>query len=149
MRGGNIKQIDSINEVLKSIEYMDIETLRETLAYIIKIYILDKEIAYEGPVYDGINSKIENRDSFNPVCLTELIRECQKRFAIPELNLFSVEDEKTYITLNGEKRLLSTRDSKNEAPAKSPENRKKSDDNAASNKNPSQSNGRFRNLEMD
>ena len=112
MNNSQLKQFSVIEDILRSIDFLDNGTLKETLAYIIKIYILDRGVSYDGSVNDNIEQNAYNINevssiSINSPTFTELILELKKKYTIPELNMFTVENEKTFITIEGKKYMIS------------------------------------------
>ena len=138
-----LEQFETLKNITKSIDHLDKKTLKEILAYILKIYIIDKEIEYEGIVNDNIEQNQDNTttDLLNIKShnFVDLIYELKSKYSIPELDCFLIEDDKVYIQLDGKRHLLSKKNSKESFGLK-----KKPDLNL-----PKTSPERFKNLEMD
>jgi hypothetical protein len=105
------KDLENIN---KSIENLDIETLKQTLSFLIKVYVLEKGIGYEGNILDNIDDSqiaavksVSSSNSEKINSFSELIIEFKKSYAFNELNNFVVENGKVYFLLNGRKQLIS------------------------------------------
>lgn len=148
------------DDIATALDSFDQETLKETLAYLLKIYVIDKEVGYDGFVQDNLDSNlnfnevskgsgVEAINSFN-----ELIVNSKSRYSFKELELFSVEDGKVYIEIDGNKQLVKA---KGGATPERPVNRmanldmgpKKSPSPPSPKENNGNSPARFSNLEMD
>lgn len=109
MNNINLEQFESIKDILSSIEFMDNQSIKETLAYLIKVYIIDKEISYQGSVNDQVNCSASSNQS-SPVKnyseFSELINDLKRKYEFSELNLFSTDKNKTYVKIDGRKMLL-------------------------------------------
>jgi hypothetical protein len=149
----NLEQYKNLEDVVQSLEFLDHETLKRTLAYIIKIYIIDKGISYNGQVETSIsavdNIQPENQQ-LRSSTFNHLLAELKKTYSFPELDLFEVDETGTYIKLNGKRELLTNNkaaDSLPERPvhSKIPNNIKQPGDNPTNGEQPA----RFKNLEMD
>ncbi|MCP4133343.1 MAG: hypothetical protein GY754_20415 [bacterium] len=150
-----VEDFKSIDDIVKAIDFLDTDSLKETLAYILKIYIIDKELAYDGRVYDDVSGSTSSESRGEGITLenptfAELISEAKKKYSFPELNLFTIENDNVSINLNGTRHPLGsggsgapTRPARTESrpePASSPAN---------SNNGSADSPERFRNLELD
>jgi hypothetical protein len=103
--------MDSNTEaILKAIEHLDVKTLRETLAYLLKVYVIDKGVSYDR----GISAELEDSQAQHtgnlPVTFADLITEIKEQYPMAELKRFSVEDGVVFVTIDGRKfRLSETR----------------------------------------
>lgn len=112
MSDKNISNFGTVSDILKSINSFDENTLRETLAYIIKVYILDKGISYEGQINE---TRTQNNTVNSPQILkssdyahfSELIMDLKRSYSFPELKMFSLENDALVLTLDGKKHTIS------------------------------------------
>lgn len=150
-------------DIAAALDSFDQETLKETLAYLLKIYVIDKEVGYDGVVQDGVDSNVNlnevargSNSKDEASSFYELINSCKNRYKFKELDLFSVEDGKVYVEIDGNKQLLRSVGS---TPPVAPPNRgsgfkaeqpaKKSPPTPPSNTGTGTASSRFSNLEMD
>ena len=148
----NISQIEkfkTLEDIAKSIDHLDKETLKETLAYILKLYIIDKGIEYDGEVIDNIEQTqcyedINNQKNISH--FTDLIDKLKKEYSFLELNNFLIENGSVFIKLDGKKYLISEKNIKKtkDASIKSTEAYEKLKTTSYKS-----SPDRFKNLEMD
>ena len=160
---------DTQANILDSIAHLDTETLKNTLAYLLKVYVIDKEVTYDGLVTDdrildtapaaatGENREQTAAPAESVRSFLELVEMLKKKYHFPELNLFEINDNRVYIELDGRKHLIpvqtnsmspmSARSGPNSArsnPLDKPKN-----ENKEPNKPAGQSPDRFKNLELD
>jgi hypothetical protein len=147
MSNKNITNFGTVSDILKSINSFDENTLRETLAYIIKVYILDKGISYEGQINETSIQKnnvsppqiMQSSGSSN---FRELIMDLKRTHSFPELKMFSIENDELIFTIDGKKHTISKRETVERITDKrdiDQNNRQEKSDSA----------GRFNKLEMD
>lgn len=147
MSDKNINNFGTVTDILKSINSFDENTLRETLAYIIKVYILDKGISYEGQInettkqHNTVNSP-QIMKSSDYAQFSELIMDLKRVYSFPELNMFSFENDALVIILDGKKHTISKNETAKQITGTTdidPNNKQGQSDTT----------GRFKKLEMD
>ncbi|MDY6969460.1 MAG: hypothetical protein SVR08_12520 [Spirochaetota bacterium] len=156
MNNDKIEQWKTIEDILKSIDFMDIETLRETIAYIIKIYIIDKGISYDGNISDSVGQDVYSESPLSAMpektpIFFELIQELKNKYTVPELNMFTIENQNVFINIEGRNHLISNKVNNRTVQSISHlEEVKKADSNPDEDFNqPNTLPGRFKNLEME
>jgi hypothetical protein len=110
----------SYQNILGSLDFMDEKSVRETLAYILKTYIVDKDISFDGTI-------TETKSQDSPVMLPasgkkyssflDMLSNMKKEYEFPELNFFSIEDNKIFVTMQGNKHFFSSVSDKRAAAA--------------------------------
>ena len=145
-----LKQFKVLEDILNSIDHLDKDILKETLAYLLKTYIIDREVEYEGKIYDNIDNNQHNNElpisiNYKSPTFADLIYEFKNKYAIPEIDLFSIENGKVFIQLDDKKHLIS----KDSANTSSVSEKKIKTENASSSNISKTSPERFKNLEMD
>lgn len=156
MNNDKIEQWKTIEDILKSIDFMDIETLRETIAYIIKIYIIDKGISYDGNISDSVGQDVYSESPLSAMpgktpIFFELIQELKNKYTAPELNMFTIENQNVFINIEGRNHLISNKvNNRTDQSISHLEEVKKADSNPDEDFNqPNTLPGRFKNLEME
>lgn len=89
-----------IENLVKVINTMEINTLKETLAYLLKIYVIDRGLSYEG--IQDIKSDTHKAGNTQP-SFTEVIRDLKNRYSMKELHNFLIEGDHVFISLKGKK----------------------------------------------
>ncbi|MBN1699179.1 MAG: hypothetical protein JW881_16790 [Spirochaetales bacterium] len=114
-----MKDTDTVNDILSAMSGMDTETLRATLAYLLKVYVIDKQLQYEGNIVDNDTATPPRQ---RPIAdFWELMTEMKRNYDhIRELNMFSVEGGNVFITLE-HKRYQLTENETTEQSSKPPE----------------------------
>lgn len=140
-----------VQELEKSIASLKPEILRHTLAYLLKVYVIDK-----GPV-GGAGLSLNSGDSASRDPLrqsyenfTQLMTALKRSFTLEELNLFTIEGGKVYITLENKRYQISAESPARDTPLSSP--RANTPENPGQSLPPTPDPGRgnrFSNLEMD
>ena len=145
----NLDQMDSLHEIINSLDFLDEKTLKETLAYIIKVYVIDRDISYDGEIVEAQSSSDIQTTSpvkqQKSVTFTELLSDLKKNCSFSELNLFSIENNNAFITIEGRKMMI-PRGNAIETPVHLPEKKKAPDPVKES---PQDTPARFKNLEID
>ena len=90
--------INVIEELTSAIGAMEKEVLRDTLAYLLKVYVLDQGLSYEGKVNTSSN---RHHTGESPLSFVELIRELKSRYSMEELNVFSIEGGNVFVSIEG------------------------------------------------
>jgi hypothetical protein len=93
-----------IEDLIKAISGMETGILRETLAHLLKIYVIDRGLSYEG-IQNQVHSHKTAGESFNQKSpsFVELIQDLKNRYTMEELHQFSVEGNAVFITIDGNK----------------------------------------------
>ncbi|MBN2532174.1 MAG: hypothetical protein JXB88_04750 [Spirochaetales bacterium] len=135
-----------IENLAKAINTMETDMLRETLIYILKIYVIDRGLSYEGIQDMGGNSPKAGK---GVISFTEIIRDLKNHYSMKELDHFSIEGESVFISIEGKKYQLTEEIIKNNQEVNDTElsRDKLSRDKQSENGQPSC--GRFGKLEMD
>jgi len=135
--------MDETDKILQALQHMDQETLKNTLAYLLKVYVIDKKVLYDGaaPVLP-----VQVLPDAAPLTFTKLITEIKRNYQLEELKQFSIEGGRVYITLEHKRYLIAAGEETNTqqqpAPERAAGSRERKKDTAAGN-------GHFRNIEMD
>jgi hypothetical protein len=140
-----MKQNNYLNNIRNAINEMDTELLRDTLAYILKVYVVDKQSSSPAPVNQpGIPLQEESPQSFAGV-----IRTLKKRYPFTELNLFSIEGNKVFINIDNNRYELT--DTGTVSPGAGPESHTYTPPGKETTikENGSSPSGRFEKLELD
>lgn len=150
MDENKIDQFKELDEIINAIGNLDGDTLKEVLANIIKVYIIDKGVGYEGDVIDDFQVSSDNipnnqNDDIRISNFYEFLLHAKKKYPFPELNKFHLANGEAYIILDNQRYKISSESSRRMI---NPEIEKKegSKDNKISKKI---SPDRFKNLEMD
>lgn len=140
-----------IDNIVASIQQFDRNTLEDTLAYLLKTYVIDNGVQFNGVIHEGeINNsanEMKAQSTASVDTFAALITDLKNKKSFPELELFTVENGKVYIELDGSKKLIIA----NKANIKNNKDQQKTEvKNVAENSDTQKSMpGRFGNLEMD
>lgn len=97
-----------VENILNSIDNLDEKVLKKVLANIIKIYIMDKGLSYEGNINDNTGkNKAVLSNNVNISNFYEFILHAKKNYPFQELENFLLENGEVYILMNDKKNLLS------------------------------------------
>ncbi len=99
---GPMDEGNTVENILGAIERMDAKTLKDTLAYLLKVYVIDRGLGYEGYVTDDTV-----REQEAPRTFAELVMSLKERFPMEELRLFQVEGQNVFITIDGKRTRIS------------------------------------------
>ena len=150
MSENKIDQFKEIEEIVNAIGNLDNDTLKEVLANIIKVYIIDKGVGYEGDVNIDLQESINNvsniqNNNINISNFYEFLLHAKKNYSFPELNKFHLANGEAYIILDDKRYKISNDSSKRMIPSEI----EKKDENKEKKISKKVSPDRFRNLEMD
>ena len=133
--------MEELNKIIQAIEHMDKETLKNTLAYLIKVYIIDKKLLYDGAAAEPSPPVLSGTA---PLTFTELMTEIKRNYQMEELKKFSIEGGRVYIALDNKRYQISSSEDSGTQPRPTQDRvRQDSKREAGINK------GNFRNIEMD
>jgi hypothetical protein len=141
-----MKQNNYLKNIKNAIHEMDTELLRDTLAYVLKVYVVDKQSSPPASVPGNQpgNPAVEE----TPQSFAGIIRDLKKRCTFAELNLFSVEGNKVFIHINNTRYELT--DTGTASPGTGPESNTYTPPGKETIKeNGSSPSGRFEKLELD
>lgn len=129
--------LKSISYLKDSLNFMGENELRETLTYLLKVYVLDRE----GQVKeDSVN---KNRSFF------DIISELKREYRAPELNMFSLESGKVYLNIDNREIEISAGESPSPTvPRPEVESINKEDNGSSEDIEPEGEPQRFRSLEF-
>jgi len=136
-----------VENIMDSIKNLDNESLKETLALLIKVYVLDKGIEYEENAFDDTDDSEKfsiKTNSDQTKSFAELIFNLKQKYNFPELNNFIIENQNVFLQLNGNKYLISDNNI-NDKKEKNPQIKKDVQINNILKPSPE----RFKNIEMD
>ncbi|MBN2444782.1 MAG: hypothetical protein JXJ04_25725 [Spirochaetales bacterium] len=90
--------METIKDIKKAIDSMDVTLMQDTLAYLLKVYVLDRGFAYE-----GVTQSPQTAENLNGSALSfaEIIQQLKNRYTLDELNLFSIDGKNVSISLEG------------------------------------------------
>lgn len=154
----DLTKIGTIDDIVRSLDILDEAGLRETLAYIIKTYVIDGGLKTSGVENRQASFDAQTRDARVPVNYSdfkELIQDCKKMYNFPELKKFTVEANTLYVNLDGEKHVFeekadeSSGDSRPAPAQQQSEPRSAPDSQQQPRDNSGSGSGRFSNLEID
>jgi hypothetical protein len=91
--------MDSIGDLTNAIKEMDTDTMRDTLAYLLKLYVIDRGLSFEG--IRAVQTTSRGTEKPQP-SFAELIRELKTRYSIKELDAFSLDGDQVFISVRGE-----------------------------------------------
>jgi hypothetical protein len=94
-------------EILEAIGRLDEKTLKDTLAYLLKVYVIDHGISYDKGIKADTDTAAPRQTVNVPATFAELITGLKQEYPMDELKRFSVEDDIVFVTLDGRKLRLS------------------------------------------
>lgn len=144
----NNNDYKTIENLLNSIEHFDKDMLKETLAYVLKVYVLDKGLQYDGDIKDNISKTNYNINQFSKnKTFIDLITGIKRNYSFKELENFIIEGDKVYFQINNTKHLITKKENKDstQTPSDPFEKKTKNENNIK----PNLSHDRFKNLEID
>lgn len=109
IEGFRLKDIKTIEDITKGMEEMDPLTLKSTLAYLLKLYVIDKEAAYKGNATAPAGPPAEKERSGT---FTELITQLKRDYNMEELKKFTIEGGNVFISLENKKYQLTSDNTK-------------------------------------
>ena len=103
-----LTKLGTIDDIIRSLDNFGETELRETLAFLLKTYVIDGGLKSSGVETHAQTppsnlQKVDQRIPVNYGDFKELILDLKKMYSFSELKLFSVEANKTFINLKGEK----------------------------------------------
>jgi predicted heme/steroid binding protein len=125
---------------------MDTNTLKETLAYLLKLYVIDRGLSYKG--IQGLKPALQETGSSSP-SFAEIIRELKSRYPLKELESFSIEKDRVYISIQGEKYQITEGNSPDSAPHNREEKKEDLSPDIKTGNDGQSPCGRFEKLEME
>jgi hypothetical protein len=136
----------TVGNLEKELNEYDNEVLVKLCSFLIKQYVMKDGIGYEDEI-DDINSGTNQSKVIKEIStFVELVREMQRKYNFPELQKFSIEENKVYISAEGKRFPVTIDDKitgfKNEPVMTNKQFSKNKKEN-------SESQSRFNNLEMD
>ena len=102
----NMTKLGTIDDIVRSLDNIGETELRETLAFLLKTYVIDGGLKSSGVETTAPPSNLQRIDNKVPKNYTEfreLIADLKQMYGFSELKLFSVEANKVYINISGEK----------------------------------------------
>ena len=147
MKGINSDPFDDIENIMKSIDNLDKDRLKNLLSILIKIYIIDRGIGYDGEVSDNTSYQYPAKNAGGLLndkiaAFADLIADLKQKYDFTELDNFIIEDKMVFLISDGRRMMISGKEIDSSA------DRIKSD-NDTQNKNNPFPQDRFKNIEMD
>ena len=119
MPGKIINNYQTIEELKQALNQYDKDTLLDTLVYVIDNYVINSSFRETGlPDITG-KSEISNIAESNDGSFSGLFVQLKKKYPFPELNCFSVENNKVYFDADSRKIEIKARFISDPEPVKS------------------------------